>query len=43
MTKLIQSKHWTRGKPNTSLKIKIAKSKKKTFVSRAKARAVKGK
>ena len=34
---------WTRAAPNVSLKLKIASSKKKRVVSRAKATAAKGK
>lgn len=34
---------WTRAVPNVSLKLKIAGSKKKRVVSRAKATATKGK
>lgn len=42
MSKLIRSKNWGRSKAGVSTALRIAKSKKKTVVSRAKAQAIKG-
>jgi hypothetical protein len=40
MSKFIPTKNWSRPKGSVSKRLKIVKSKKKTFVSRAKAQRI---